>query len=364
VALRRVPGGNPGGEEVNIHILAWDSVSGFGSEQHFLFSAHDLQGVQLFSREIQPPKPANGFIIYPAGLTWDARSDSFFYLERNTATIVRLSPAGETLAEFPHPAPAKQSFVYTLGLASADPLPGLLATSAGPEDKSITRLVHFTPSGLKTGLEVPLSASRLNNITGIWSEGHRVLVLGTAFGYSQVVEVELTDPLAAPQDLECRFEGDRVVLEWRNPEAYDAIDLFRDGRFAAAIPGALERLEEPTSAWPGPRVYALRGRRGLDEGEWTFCEIRARGSGERFIRGDVDRDFRVAINDPILLLQHLFLGGVEVTCADAGDANDNGALQLVDAIVILTWMFIDPNPLPEPFPQPGIDPTPDRLDCK
>ncbi|MGH9360890.1 MAG: FG-GAP repeat domain-containing protein, partial [Thermoanaerobaculia bacterium] len=43
-----------------------------------------------------------------------------------------------------------------------------------------------------------------------------------------------------------------------------------------------------------------------------------------FRRGDVDGDGKVEINDPIVHLQELFLGGAPVACEDAADANDDG----------------------------------------
>ena len=62
----------------------------------------------------------------------------------------------------------------------------------------------------------------------------------------------------------------------------------------------------------------------------------------------------------------LFLGTGVILCADAADADDNGQLQLTDAVRILNVLFLGTGtiPLPGPTDAPcGPDPTDDGLDC-
>jgi hypothetical protein len=78
-----------------------------------------------------------------------------------------------------------------------------------------------------------------------------------------------------------------------------------------------------------------------------------------FRRGDADGDGLVRINDPIRLLNHLFLGREGPTCPDAADADDSGDLQITDSIRTLRWLFLGGQPPPAPGPlQCGRDATP------
>ncbi len=84
--------------------------------------------------------------------------------------------------------------------------------------------------------------------------------------------------------------------------------------------------------------------------------------GSIFLRGDVNRDFRQDISDPILILKYLFLGN-QINCEDAADCDDNGALNLTDAIVLLERQFLGGGLLPPPNSKTGcgVDPTEDNL---
>ena len=83
-----------------------------------------------------------------------------------------------------------------------------------------------------------------------------------------------------------------------------------------------------------------------------------------FLRGDVDGSGRIAVNDAIRVLLHLFQGdGSAVPCEDAADADDSGAVDLADAIRVLSGLF-QGGPAPAaPFPVCGADPTQDELGC-
>ena len=85
-----------------------------------------------------------------------------------------------------------------------------------------------------------------------------------------------------------------------------------------------------------------------------------------FIRGEVNDDGAVDLADAVYLLGALFPTGTpnNITCENAADANDDGAINLADAITILYSLFGSPaTPLPEPS-YCGNDPTPlDGLGC-
>ena len=88
------------------------------------------------------------------------------------------------------------------------------------------------------------------------------------------------------------------------------------------------------------------------------------GSGGRqFIRGDFDDDTLVNLTDGLGILNFLFLSGPAAPCQDAADSNDDGGVNLTDAVHLLNHLFLGgPAPL-APYPETGVDPTPDGLDC-
>lgn len=85
-------------------------------------------------------------------------------------------------------------------------------------------------------------------------------------------------------------------------------------------------------------------------------------SGQAFIRGDVNGDGKISLSDAVTTLVYLFSDGT-LTCLDAGDVNDSGDINVADAIYTLIYLFSDgPEPF-YPFPECGVDPTPDDLNC-
>ena len=68
------------------------------------------------------------------------------------------------------------------------------------------------------------------------------------------------------------------------------------------------------------------------------------------------------IGDPLAVLRFLFQEG-PLGCETRGDANDDGSLDLGDAIYLLFHLFAAGPPPPPPFEAPGADPTPDGLTC-
>jgi hypothetical protein len=82
-----------------------------------------------------------------------------------------------------------------------------------------------------------------------------------------------------------------------------------------------------------------------------------------FVRGDPDADAIVNITDAVLILEHLFQGGSAPPCLDAADTDDTGELNVTDAVYLLRHLFQGTEAPPAPYPQPGIDPTADGLDC-
>jgi hypothetical protein len=83
-----------------------------------------------------------------------------------------------------------------------------------------------------------------------------------------------------------------------------------------------------------------------------------------FIRGDSNGDSAVDITDPIHLLLFLYMGGEVPWCADAADADDSGDLDLSDAVLVLTTLFLGyegTGGIAAPYPLADRDPTSDDL---
>ena len=82
-----------------------------------------------------------------------------------------------------------------------------------------------------------------------------------------------------------------------------------------------------------------------------------------FIRGDANGDGAVDIADPSATLGFLFLGDAAPGCLEAANTNDDGEVDISDAVHTLNYLFVGGAPIPPPFPEKGIDPTPGPPGC-
>ena len=86
--------------------------------------------------------------------------------------------------------------------------------------------------------------------------------------------------------------------------------------------------------------------------------------GITFTRGDLNQDGTVNLPDAIYGLSALFLPGSPFPeCADSASCNDDGSFNLPDAVYLLSALFVPNSP---PFNEPmncGTDPPNDALHC-
>jgi hypothetical protein len=82
-----------------------------------------------------------------------------------------------------------------------------------------------------------------------------------------------------------------------------------------------------------------------------------------FVRGDANDDGGIDLADAIATLAHLFAGAPPPGCRDAADANDDGALDISDPVALLAALFAAGTPPPPLHPACGPDPTADGLGC-
>ncbi len=110
--------------------------------------------------------------------------------------------------------------------------------------------------------------------------------------------------------------------------------------------------------------YALRvtdTRGGAVTSEPSVFDV-CTGEGE-FIRGDANRDGHINVTDLVWINFVIFGIFPPTSCMDALDANDDGAVDQADFLHLADFIFRRGPRVPDPYPLPGIDPTPDDLEC-
>ena len=169
---------------------------------------------------------------------------------------------------------------------------------------------------------------------------------------------------AAPTAIDCSIDHEtcNVTVSWTNSEVdYSAIEVFLDGASAAILPGA------DSSA-----VVTLAGTEILSTIEVVATDACGNVLApiscmteclpERLIRGDANGDSSIDISDVIAGLGYTFSGN-PVGCLDALDANDSGGIDISDSIFMLAYIFSAAAEPLAPFPNCGVDPTEDAIDC-
>ena len=185
---------------------------------------------------------------------------------------------------------------------------------------------------------------------------------------SAVVDVDLTPSGPTPpppvDGLVCTVSGDESQLEWTlGASDYDEILILRDATLVGALAANAVSFSE-SSLPPGPHEYLVRANRSGLASIDRDCTIVVGPADLPFVRGETNDDGMVNIADAIVILGVLFGGSVPVpSCVDKLDVNDDGAANIADAVYLLGFLFTGGNPPPLPYPLAGPDPTPDALDC-
>jgi len=90
----------------------------------------------------------------------------------------------------------------------------------------------------------------------------------------------------------------------------------------------------------------------VDIGAYEWC------APVKFIRGDSNQDGLVDLADAVFILQSLFASGPPILCPDAADSNDDEVINIADPVYILQSLFGNGPAIPAPYPECGVDPTP------
>jgi len=105
-----------------------------------------------------------------------------------------------------------------------------------------------------------------------------------------------------------------------------------------------------------PAVY-------LEARDWILAQL----AEPDFLRGDANADSAIDVADAITMLSFLFPAAppaAPISCASALDANDDEALDISDSVFLLSWLFGANVTIADPASGCGADPTPGSLTCQ
>lgn len=114
----------------------------------------------------------------------------------------------------------------------------------------------------------------------------------------------------------------------------------------------------PETLLAGPFVSAKDASCSLGTASTGFCDLFLDLDPPPrvlFQRGDADDNGAIEITDAIATLGYLFLGSDTPHCLDAADADDNGGIEITDAVATLGYLFLGNDPPVTPFERCGVD---------
>jgi hypothetical protein len=86
--------------------------------------------------------------------------------------------------------------------------------------------------------------------------------------------------------------------------------------------------------------------------------------GARFVRGDANDDGSVDLTDAVTILRHLFLDPrPPLGCLESADVDDNDAIDLTDPVRLLGHLFLEEAAPPRPYPGCGDEAGEDGMAC-
>ena len=77
----------------------------------------------------------------------------------------------------------------------------------------------------------------------------------------------------------------------------------------------------------------------------------------------MNEDGQADMTDALGILVYLFLDSTVELCEDSADVDDDGNVTITDPIRLLEHLFLGSEPPAMPYPDPGLDPSEDDLDC-
>ena len=150
--------------------------------------------------------------------------------------------------------------------------------------------------------------------------------------------------------------GNETAVELEDDSTFEMTFSIVEG----AYPGEANLDVDPLFVSPAARDFRLRpdspavgaGKNGENMGALPTLL-----GPHEFVRGETNADGRFDLSDAVTALLYLFSALEARTCLDALDIDDNGAIQVTDAVFLLRFLFRGGSRPPPPFPLPGPDPT-------
>ena len=274
------------------------------------------------------------------------------------------------------------SLLRARGASGVATLEGRIYAVGGQSGGTLFRDAEVYDPDEDSWAELPPMPTARNHLAAAGLDGHLFAISGRAAGLRAAVE---------------SFDPD--TLQWTTRSA---IPTARGGIAAAVLAGKIfvfggegntrdprgvfhevESYHPPSDTWQrrpdmprprhgigaaavGDRIYIPGGAPvqgfGTTDVHDALTPDELVVEGPVFRRGDANGDHAVDVSDPVFILTRLFLHGQGFECEDAADADDNGAIELTDGIVVLDYLFRGAQPPPAPGPViEGNDPTDDEL---
>ena len=217
---------------------------------------------------------------------------------------------------------------------------------AGPYLDALQSATGLNFAGVKSYLDTTAAAVR-SAVRSSTTVSFRILTNSGADFTTAETEVALSGeaPVQVAEIfylLESSGEPERLSAAWSTPTRWSA---------TFELPEAVNRFEFLGFDSAGNLIASAR-----------IEIISLARLGSAFVRGDANGDWIVDVSDAVATLLYLFHGRT-LRCADAADFDDSGTVGLTDAILGLDYLFRDGAPPPAPFPEIGLDPTPDGIEC-
>ena len=113
--------------------------------------------------------------------------------------------------------------------------------------------------------------------------------------------------------------------------------------------------QEGGDEWGKPERFLSRGRKKDPEPSRVISSGPTTVSS--FLRGDVNQDGQVSIQDASTLLQFIYNKDHEPACLESADVNNDGLVRIEDALQIIIYSTQGLSPPEMPFPAPGRAPV-------